>query len=181
MTKVLLRVVFFVWSVALKKILTMDNLWKRHVIVGDWCVICKSNEEFVDHLLHCEVACAIWNVVFKRFRLSWVMPRLVVDLFACWWTADIIQSVVVSRMVPLCLLWCLWREKNDGCFEDCDGTLEELKSLFFNMYLWIATYISPLVISYYDFLVLFGPTYSCILLVYMRAYYTFNDNLIDYK
>jgi hypothetical protein len=46
--------------------------------------MCKKNEESAGHLfLHCEVACAMWNVFFKRFGLSWVMPRRVVDLFAC--------------------------------------------------------------------------------------------------
>ena len=29
----MLRVAFFVWSAVLGKILTIDNLWKRHVIV----------------------------------------------------------------------------------------------------------------------------------------------------
>jgi hypothetical protein len=35
-TKVPLRVAFLVWSVALGKILTMDNLRKLHVIVVYW-------------------------------------------------------------------------------------------------------------------------------------------------
>jgi hypothetical protein len=26
-----------------RKILTIDNLRKRHVIVVDWCVMCKKN------------------------------------------------------------------------------------------------------------------------------------------
>jgi hypothetical protein len=65
----------------------MDNLRKQHVIVVDRCCMCKWNGEFVDHLLlHCEVVCAIWNVFFNRFGLSWIMPRQVVDLYACWWT-----------------------------------------------------------------------------------------------
>jgi hypothetical protein len=43
----------------------------------------------VDHLLlHFEVACAIWNVFFSRIGLSLIMPRQVVDLYACWWTAS---------------------------------------------------------------------------------------------
>jgi hypothetical protein len=84
-TKVPLRVVFFVWLVALGNIFTVDNLRKHHVIVVDWCYMCKRNGESVDHLLfHCEVACTILNVFFNRFGLSWVMPRQVVDLFACW-------------------------------------------------------------------------------------------------
>jgi len=47
--------------------------------------MCKRNGESVDHLLlHSEVACAIWNVFFSRFGLSWVMPRRVINLYACW-------------------------------------------------------------------------------------------------
>jgi hypothetical protein len=42
------------------------------------------------------------------------------------------------------------------CFEDCEKTLEEIKSFFFKtLYLWIVAYVSPLTISYSDFLILF--------------------------
>ena len=38
-------------------------------------------------------------------------------------------------------------------------TLEEIKSLFFNtLYLWTIAFVSPLVIRYLDFLVLFAST-----------------------
>jgi hypothetical protein len=59
-TKVPLMVAFFVWSAALGKILTMENLGKRHVIVVDRCCMCKKNRESVDHILiHSEVASVI--------------------------------------------------------------------------------------------------------------------------
>jgi hypothetical protein len=59
--------------------------WNGHVIVVDWFYMYKKNGESVDNLLlHCEIACAIWNPFFNRFGLSWVMPRRVVDLFSCW-------------------------------------------------------------------------------------------------
>jgi hypothetical protein len=50
--KVPLRVAFFTWSAALGKILTMDNLRKRRVIVVDRCCMCKRNGESVDLLSH---------------------------------------------------------------------------------------------------------------------------------
>jgi hypothetical protein len=31
------RVAFFVWTETLEKILTLDNLRKRHIIVMEWC------------------------------------------------------------------------------------------------------------------------------------------------
>jgi hypothetical protein len=54
--KALLRVVFFVWMVALGKILTLDNLRKRNIIVVDWYCMYKKSGKSIDHLLHCEVA-----------------------------------------------------------------------------------------------------------------------------
>ena len=75
---------FFVWSVALGKILSIDNLRKRHIIVVDLCVMCKKNGKSLNHLLlHWEVACAIWNVFSNWFGLSWVMLKRVVDVFSC--------------------------------------------------------------------------------------------------
>jgi hypothetical protein len=65
----------------------------------------------------------------------------------------------VWKMVSSCLLWCLWREMNDRSFENRKRTLEELKSLFFStLYFWTTIFVSPLLISYHDFSVLFSPS-----------------------
>ena len=40
-------------------------------------------------------SCDMWNVFFNWFGLSWIMPRQVVDLYACWWTAGNTQSAAV--------------------------------------------------------------------------------------
>jgi hypothetical protein len=45
------RVVFFVWTAALGKILTMDNLRKKNIIVTEWCYMCKKSGESIVHLL----------------------------------------------------------------------------------------------------------------------------------
>lgn len=51
---------FFAWSVALGKILAMDNLRKQNLIVVDWSCMHKKSEEIVDHLLrYCEVIKAL--------------------------------------------------------------------------------------------------------------------------
>jgi hypothetical protein len=40
------------------------------------CCMCKSSEETVDHLLlHCEIASTLWDAMFSRFGLAWVMPK----------------------------------------------------------------------------------------------------------
>ena len=81
---------------ALGKILTIDNIRKGHVIVINRFCMCKRSEEIVDHLLlHCKVAFSLWSAIFSRFRMSWVMPRWVFDLFACWWSSGKRKSTAV--------------------------------------------------------------------------------------
>lgn len=48
------------------------------------------------------------------------------------------QIKVVWKMVPICILWCVWQECNDRTFEDKEHPLEELRLLFFKtLFLWV--------------------------------------------
>jgi hypothetical protein len=121
---------FFSWSMALRKMLIMNNLRNQHVIVVDRCCMCRRNGESVDHLLfHCEASGALWNAFFNCFRLSWVMHTRIIDLYACWWTVGSTRSAVVCKMVSSCLLWCIWGEMNDKSFEDHKRTMRSLSFL----------------------------------------------------
>ena len=81
--KIPARVAFFVWTAALGKCLTINNLRKMKIWILDWCCMCKCNGESVDHLfLHCPVAMDLWSIVFGLFGVSWV-PQSVVGLLAC--------------------------------------------------------------------------------------------------
>ena len=98
------RVAFFAWTAARGKILTMDNLRRRGMVVVNRCWLCESDEESVDHLLlHCGVARALWNAFFARFGLYWVMLYSIKELFASWWSNGRTRSAVVWKMVPLVL------------------------------------------------------------------------------
>jgi hypothetical protein len=152
------KTAFFSWSAALGKIFTLDNLRKRHDIVINRCSMCKKTEESVDHLFfHCDVAFALWYSLFSRFGLSWVMPRRVIDLLACWWSSGRSRSATVWKMVLTWRFWCLWREKNNRSFEDVVMTSEELLSSFYHtLYLWTTAYVLPLSFSFLDFLTRFS-------------------------
>ena len=64
-SKVPPRVTFFSWTAALRKILTIDNLWKRHIVAIEWCFMCKRCKESVDRLLlQCPIAYELWSMVF---------------------------------------------------------------------------------------------------------------------
>jgi hypothetical protein len=95
-----------VWTVTLGKILTLDNLHKIGIIVVGWCCMCKHSVESVNHLLlHCEVAQALWSVLFSLFDVTWVMSRAVAELLACWrGQRGNILAKEVWQIAPLCLM-----------------------------------------------------------------------------
>jgi hypothetical protein len=157
--------------VALGNILTLDNFKKMHVISVDRCCMCKRNGELVDHLLlHCDVAYPLWSALFARFGMSWVIPRKVFDLITCWWTFGRPMSATIWKMVPTCLFWCVWNERNNRCFEDLERSLEDILSLFFRtLYFCTVAFVSPLLLSFCDFLVRFSRFSLVLFLVYFRC------------
>ena len=105
--------------------------------------MCKKNGESVDHLLiHCEVATRLWHYIFTLFGIEWVMPQRVLDLLACWnqmGGRDI--SRVIWRMVPLCVIWCIWRERNARTFEDKECLVDGVKkTMISTLHLWVMAY-----------------------------------------
>jgi hypothetical protein len=61
---------------------------------------------------------------------------------------------VIWKMVLTCILWCIWKEINNKCFEDLERSLEDILASFFHtLYLWTVAFVSPLSLSFGDFLV----------------------------
>ena len=109
-SKVHPRVAFFSWTTALGKILTTNNLWKRHIAVLERCFMCKRCGESVDHLLlHCPIAYDLWSMVFCLFGIHWVMLYKVSEVLASWQGKfGRHRNIGLWRSVPHCLFWCLW-------------------------------------------------------------------------
>jgi hypothetical protein len=139
------RVAFFVWLAALGKILTQDNLRKKNMVMISRCGMCKRDEETVDHLLlHCECAQLLWNAFFNRFDLAWSMPSGVVNLLQCWWSGGRPRNAVVWKMVPHCIMWCIWSKRNKRYFDDSESGREDLLHSFFTtLYPWAAAWLAP--------------------------------------
>jgi hypothetical protein len=138
--KVPSRVAFFLWTATLGKILTTDNLRKRRIIILDWCCMCKADGESVNHLLlHCPVARDLWNMIFSLFGISWVMPRGVVDLISCWnGCIGRHEAGKIWRVIPHCIMWCLWCERNARTFNGEEVSIPALKySLLQTMLEWL--------------------------------------------
>ena len=125
------RVCFFVWSAAWNKILTYDNLMWRGYTLTNWCCMCRCEGESVDHLLiHFHVANVLWHYVFSSFGILWVLPRSVFDLLDGWQNLLGKHTSEILNMVPLCLMWTLWKERNSRIFEDKERLACQLLDCF---------------------------------------------------
>ena len=82
--------------------------------------MCKCNGELVDHLfLHCLVAMDLWSIILGLFGVIWVMPQSILGLLACGQGSfGRHRNGYIWSIVPHCLMWCLWRERNSRCFEN---------------------------------------------------------------
>jgi hypothetical protein len=55
----------------------------------------------------------------------------------CSLVGSLLEGGVVTRskkMVPTCLFWCLWQERNNRCFEDLERSLEGILSSCFHTF-----------------------------------------------
>jgi hypothetical protein len=132
------RVAFFMWTVAWGWILTCDNLKKRGFVLAGWCCMCKNAEESVDHLLlHCWAARQLWNFVFQFVGIVWVLPLHVSELLFGWWNWFGKRSSGVWNLIPSCLMWTIWRERNKRTFENTETPLAKIIEIFFgSLYDW---------------------------------------------
>ena len=50
-------------------------------------------------------------MVFGLFDIQWVMPHTVLKLFEAWQGKFVRHHHIdVWRLVPHCLIWCIWHE-----------------------------------------------------------------------
>jgi hypothetical protein len=66
----------------------------------------------------CPVAGALWNWIFKTFGIHWVISGTVADLLHSWWNGLGRHSSDIWNVVPTCLMWTIWKERNQRTFED---------------------------------------------------------------
>ena len=70
-------------------------------------------------------------MVFCLFGIQWVMPHTILELFEAWQGKFVRHCHIdVWKLVPHCLIWCIWRERNARSFEGCERSLLEIKSFF---------------------------------------------------
>ena len=107
------RVAFFLWTAAHGRILTLDNLLLKGRPLANRCCMCCCDGESVDHLLlHCPVTHSLWTFMLHAFGIHCVMLGSVAGLLSCWhqWLGK--HNSDIWNLVPGCLMWIVWLERN---------------------------------------------------------------------
>jgi len=86
------------------------------------------------------------------------MLRTVLELLISWGASvGYGPAKEAWRLVPLCLMWCIWRERNARLFENVETSMVEIRKRLLNtLYIWIASHHCLNVFTYVDFLNLFS-------------------------
>ena len=99
-----------------------------------WYCMCKNADETVDHLLlHCLIARQIRGFVFQFVGINWVLPSHVSEVLCGWWNWFGRRCSGVWNLIPSCLMWTIWRERNNALFRI--RRLRWPKLLRFSLYL----------------------------------------------
>lgn len=109
-TKASPRVSFFAWQASKDRILTIDNLIKRGIVLTKKCFLCKNNAESSNHLLFwCPITYNLRTMVYGLLGICWVMVGSVKDeLFA--------REIVCKKnknfiLILLTIFWVIWKKK----------------------------------------------------------------------
>jgi len=106
------RVQMFLWLLSKNRTLTRDNLAKRRELAYLTCLFCTERET-VDHLFfHCSVAKRLWHIVLNILNLPVVCSY---EILASRWLAN--QRHTVNNIICAAVIWCLWKFRNDMCFQ----------------------------------------------------------------
>jgi hypothetical protein len=119
-----------------------------------WCCMCRSVGETVDQLfLHCGVAREIWSFVFQSFGVVWVLPEWIMELLFGWWNWFGKTSSGVWNLVPSCLMWTIWQERNSRTFKNIVSFVGKIMESFFgSLFDWSRVWGLTLSSSIGDFL-----------------------------
>ncbi|WMV42164.1 hypothetical protein MTR67_035549 [Solanum verrucosum] len=127
--KVPFKVACFTWLLAKQVVLTQDNRMKKGLDLCSRCFFCECETETINHLfLHCKETVKLWQIFINKRGISWSMPGNIKEALACW-NRDGNQSGHRERwkIVPACIWWTIWLERNQRCFENKSCSMEKMK------------------------------------------------------
>ena len=127
---------------------------RRGYQLTGWCCLCCCEGETTSHLLlHCSFTYGLWSFVLRSVGMLSVLPSSVSDLLFGWrhWLGK--HHSKIWNLIPACLFWTIWWERNSRIFESVEHTDLQLYESFSNMlYDWATALGFTISISVLSFL-----------------------------
>ncbi|CAL1353854.1 unnamed protein product [Linum trigynum] len=130
----------FIWQ-CLKVILpTVVALQSRGVNCLNRCPVCWRHRGSIEHLFfRCPLAIRLWTLV----GLSNFIETAQTVNFSLWWRHIISQTSLFHILQCVCLLWRIWKSRNEVTFEFTQPHVSSLARQFYNQVLEISSLLPP--------------------------------------
>ena len=106
------RIHIFLWLLSNNKILTRDNLAKRRNVEDYSCLFCSQQESVCHLFFDCVVAKTCWSYLVDIFHVDLGSNF---ESVARWWVSN--NRYKVMNCCSAALMWCLWKTRNEICFQ----------------------------------------------------------------
>lgn len=107
----------FLWLISHNKIITRDNLRKRHIIKPLDCVFCSETESVHHLFFDCVVARYVWAIFREHFNINLGSDYMSIARF---WLSNNQKSAL--NVACAADVWCLWKIRNSMIFNNTTWT-----------------------------------------------------------
>lgn len=162
------KIQFFGWLAWRGRVKTAAFLQRIGVLDGNadiLCAFCREEIEIVNYvLLHCPM---IWRVRFgilSWWDVRWAIPSSVQTLLQWWAGAKFKKKeMCIWKIVPLILLWSVWKLRNDIVFNRGQANFVDLEEIVkLRLSFWAKSSVAGLHYSIHDFLFNFKQVRLCL-------------------
>lgn len=117
------KIGFFLWIIAHGRLATRDMLLRRGMDVSGNCIFCSDTETASHLFLHRAFAKMVWDCLTCKLKWFYAMPADMVPAIQAWQlNLSDKDKFEIWRMVPIAIIWCLWKERNNKIFKDEHST-----------------------------------------------------------
>jgi hypothetical protein len=116
------------------KVLTADNMMKKHWSCEPTCALCSSLIESTEHILSkCNYTEAVWDIMAHRFNLPQCATLNAKPQLADWIRALSSSGTLKERKAKMGILfmfwWAIWKERNRRIFDNKELSAIQLADL----------------------------------------------------
>lgn len=139
-----MKVSFFLWLAYWGRILTVDKIIARGILIPNRCLMCLMDEETLNHLLlQCPVALSIWNFFLSLFGRKWVLQGDFQDVIQEWSHSPVgylsAGGKLLWKCIPFVVSWSIWKELNSRIFDNKYREVPKISDMAFSFLIsWVS-------------------------------------------